>query len=173
MNVMPIISSLPNPRARAEARKSEARSTRQIQKPQCSKRVANGILLSRYEIRFTRYASTVWTARQTKPILAAEASALMMDDGLLMIWGQAMAGAGGGRSLPPNAPNKANRPIYCGSTPADHHISRVRSGQRKTKPMWPGGVRQNARYEIRFTRYAPAVWTARQTKPILKMRERL
>jgi hypothetical protein len=39
--------------------------------------------------------------RQTNPILAEEASALMMDDGLLMIWGQAMAAAEGGRSLTP------------------------------------------------------------------------
>jgi hypothetical protein len=30
--------------------------------------------------------SVVWTVRQTKPILAEEASALMMDYGLLMIW---------------------------------------------------------------------------------------
>jgi hypothetical protein len=41
---------------------------------------------TRYEIRFTRYASTVWTECQTKPIRAEEASALMMDYRLLMIW---------------------------------------------------------------------------------------
>jgi hypothetical protein len=33
----------------------------------------------RYEIPDARYAPTVWAARQTKPILAEEASALMMD----------------------------------------------------------------------------------------------
>jgi hypothetical protein len=39
--------------------------------------------------------------RQTKPILAEEASALMIDYGLLMIRGKAMAVAGGRRSPPP------------------------------------------------------------------------
>jgi hypothetical protein len=36
----------------------------------------------------------------------------MMDDGLLMIWGKAMAVGGGWRSLPPSAPNKANLPRF-------------------------------------------------------------
>jgi hypothetical protein len=54
----------------------------------------------------------VWTKCETKPILGEEASALMMDYGLLMIWDKAMAVAGGGQSLPPNAPNKPNLPRF-------------------------------------------------------------
>jgi hypothetical protein len=63
-------------------------------------------------VRDTRYASTVWTVRQTKPIRAAEASALMMDYGLSTIWGKAMAVAGGWRSRPPARQTKPNCPFW-------------------------------------------------------------
>jgi hypothetical protein len=46
---------------------------------------------------------------RNKANLAEEASALMVDYGLLMIWGKAMAVAGGGRSLPPV---RQTNPIY-------------------------------------------------------------
>jgi hypothetical protein len=66
----------------------------------------------------------VWAGRQTNPILAEEASALMMDEGLLMIWGKAMAGAVGGRSLPPM---RQTNPICAVLGPKN-------AGARKNKP---------------------------------------
>jgi hypothetical protein len=113
---------------------------------------------------FAAGARRGWTECETKPILGEEASPLMMDYGLLMIWGKAMAVAGGRRSLPPNAPNKANLPFLATSARlgprlgiADWGFANGRSRQvagsvRQTKPI--GLARGGSRYEIPDTRHA-------------------
>jgi hypothetical protein len=114
---------------------------------------------------------------------------LMIDYGLLMIWGDAMAVAAGGRSQPPMRQTKPiwplgigdcrlgirslgsrvrcvdgapNKPNLCRFWASNGDAARKQSQSRRPRPPASGATR----CEIRFTRYASAVWTKCQTKPI-------
>jgi hypothetical protein len=76
-----------------------------------------GLGMADWGFEDARCVRLVWSSRQTKPIVAEEASALMMDNRLLMIWDLRAERLARRVDV---APNKANHPIYRGSNPAGH-----------------------------------------------------